>query len=357
MAPLYLTVLGVVLLMVVSLNPVWDSAVLANSKTYVYFLGASLPITIIVFCCSVCGFFVLAMLLLAGCGRQKANLEPCMYLFTSTITVLGLGLLFFSQNLQLTGHATYHDLMASCNISARTVPLVNTYDVLLRLRLRPDCLQKESVENCKDFQPNQPYTDFLKQLELEDKCSGFCYVKNQFTIGNTSQPPLTAVLAQQAVFKVLESKMGRKPGRAVRNAKRQETQGVFLLSANQTLSRSIVGDGDDTPLWEKIPKGDGNTEQNMMATGWMDAYPPTLFTNANYKTTCQGAAAREIRFTAMESGYLMYLTGVALLVSAIIIGFVKTASLCRIQEQEMEIVGLDPDGTGQFTSYAKKVLL
>jgi hypothetical protein len=360
----FLTIVGAMLLILVSITPVWDCVILLWSDTYVYFLGRSTPFWVISFCIGIVVVFLIAMMAMERLSRM-AHLtdQTFMYLFTATITTLGLGLLCFSLPLQWNTKVAYTELMRDCNIGPRTEPLYNYYNALLKMRVEPDCINLESIEQCAGYEEHYPFTGFLKQMELGYMCSGFCYGLGDkpLALGDNSTLPLTAVLAQQAsevspsAGNLIEAnqKQTSTRGHSGRHPKRQDTQTMVLLSAEQTLSRVA-------PLWETLPQGAGDTGNNMIPTGWMRAYPPTLFTNANFKTTCEGAAARELRFTAVESGILMYLEGAALLVTSIIMGFLKILSMCKRPKQEdaeVDIVALNPEGDGQLNSYAKKIML
>merc|ERR1719498_1864867 len=57
----------------------------------------------------------------------------------------------------------------------KTRPLHDHYNYLLKLRSQPGCINRTSVEKCPGYKESPPYTAFLKQLELDHACSGFCY--------------------------------------------------------------------------------------------------------------------------------------------------------------------------------------
>lgn len=351
-----MTLVGTFLLMLIVLTPVWDCVRLLYSQTYVYFLGRSAPVWASSFCGIVVLFFIMAMLSMEGCGgRKRAKTDHSfMYLFTSVITTLGLGLVLFSEPLVANSRTVYNELMMDCGHGAHTEPLSAYYNVLLNIRKQPDCINKASIENCSGFHRRDPYTGFLKELELGAMCSGFCYKASGNAMNTT--PPVAAVLqtafdaesAKKNLAEALQERTAKRNGRTARQKKHADsTEGVFLLSADQTLSRTAP-----VPVWDKLPRGVGNTVNNMMATGWMNAYPPTLFTNANFKTTCEGAAARQIRFSAIETGNLMYMQGAALLIVSVLLGFLKIATICRRGQQGL---AGDLDGNGQYQDYETNI--
>jgi len=350
-----LLIIGTILLCLVILSPIWDAVTLLYSSTYAYFIGRSECIWTLLFCVFVVVFYIMTMHLTTRFARPEMKTDQTfMYVFISTLTLLGLGLLVASTPMRNKSSTAYNQLLGNCNAFPRTEPLYwmlkEKYSELLTLRLTPDCINKVSIEQCAGYQADYPYTSFLKEMEFTYECSGFCYSGPAF---NHTEPPLASLVqqnettakAQDVVDAVAASlpehevKAGvarhiqprdevktdlvaALQGRSSQQQKVKRRKGVSLLTSD-------MGSNETVPLWEHIPKGRGNTGQEMVATGWMNKYPPNLFTDANYKTSCDGAAARELRFGAMEAGVLMYMEGAALLVIAAFAGFMKLCAMCR----------------------------
>jgi len=311
-------------------------------------------------------FFFVATLLLECLDRRKdKTMQPVLFLFTSTLTVLGLGLTLLSEPLRIDSHIAYNELMMTCNTGARTEPLSTYYSVLLNKRLQPDCINKTSVEQCSGFQDRPPYTNFLKQMELEYACSGFCYQAASQKLSKTKPTSLAAALKkvtkdagsddyvgllQSSRLTVVQQDLDGEAFSVVQitkntfqqrasssnlaglesHQKYENTQGLFVLAANHNKTKS-------TAVWSAPPVGLGDTVNNMAATGWMRSYPPTLFTDANYKTTCEGAAARELRFSAGDAANIMHYEGVGLLLFSVVGGFIHLCALCGTKEvQQVE---------------------
>lgn len=58
-------------------------------------------------------------------------------------------------------------------------------------------------------------------------------------------------------------------------------------------------------------------------------YPPTLFSDKNYKVSCEGMMARDLRNFAEDIGSQTLLQGICLVVTAVLVGFLKIAGFCR----------------------------
>lgn len=374
-----LTCMGAFVLFLVCLTPVWDSIKLLYCGTYVYFMGRMEPSLIIFFCCCIILLFIIATILTSTFARPETKTEQTfMYLFTSTICAVGLGLLFFSIPLQSHSSAAEHELMFDCTTGPRTAQLHAYYNVLLDVRQRPDCIKMQSVEDCQGYEERYPYTGFLKYLELSHSCSGFCYNAATDAGATNATLPLSAVLIQQgsegtpgAETATTELTDALQRGTGTRKERRARRSSIALLAIDaSTVEASTLESKESIPVhggwhWGYYPSwlphlawpetitktfttkkyiqsdpawetknivGYGNTVQNMQSTDWQNQYPPTLFTTANYKTTCEGAAARELRFTAADAGKMMHIEGTALFIVCVMVGFLKMMSMCKKQQ-------------------------
>lgn len=59
------------------------------------------------------------------------------------------------------------------------------------------------------------------------------------------------------------------------------------------------------------------------------SYPPTLFSKDNYQASCEGAAARHIKFFVAASSTLFAQEGICLLVTVVVVGLMKLVPMCR----------------------------
>lgn len=62
-------------------------------------------------------------------------------------------------------------------------------------------------------------------------------------------------------------------------------------------------------------------------------YPPTLFSRSNYKVSCEGAAARHVRFSVSSSASAFMHEGVFLILVSVAVGLLKLIGQCRSQAE------------------------
>merc|ERR1740121_2276241 len=154
---------------------------------------------------------------------------------------------------------------------------------LLGLRKDAACGGEDSVETCKGYEAHERYTPYLKGMEENFRCSGFCYESPSVAGQNTSL--LAKVKRQQLV-------------------QRQQVHAQPTQAANASVARPAL------VAAEKQPPRKGGIKK----------YPPTLFSNANFLASCDGAAARNLINFARDTGYQMWYMGVVLIALAMVIG-------------------------------------
>lgn len=77
--------------------------------------------------------------------------------------------------------------------------------------------------------------------------------------------------------------------------------------------------------------GGGNAgwgEANSTNIGAKGVYVPSLFTDAEYRASCDGMAARDLKYSALDIANVLYWEGVVLLFSVILSGFLRICGLC-----------------------------
>lgn len=62
--------------------------------------------------------------------------------------------------------------------------------------------------------------------------------------------------------------------------------------------------------------------------GKQGIYPPTLYSNANYQNSCDGMAARDLKYQAMHVAQMVYCEGIFLLGSVLLGGLLKVCGFC-----------------------------
>merc|ERR1719401_2489736 len=91
---------------------------------------------------------------------------------------------------------TYNHLMHQCDFSEHTHRLYEYSQVLHNMRRLPGCADKYTVEECEGYEDGPPYTSFLKAMEADFRCSGFCYKPPSMIAGTAqvTQPQVTQAL-------------------------------------------------------------------------------------------------------------------------------------------------------------------
>merc|ERR1719356_609026 len=100
-----------------------------------------------------------------GYSKPKAQTEQTIMMIANVfITLLGIALMLVSLPLSRQSVATYNNLMHRCDYSPQTHRVYEYSQVLQNIRQSPG------------YEDAHPYTSFLKTIENELRCSGFCYV-------------------------------------------------------------------------------------------------------------------------------------------------------------------------------------
>lgn len=250
--------LGLVLLAMLCFLPVWDSVDMLQNVNYAFWGPPGLPLTVI----SVSGlilvfFFVTAEAFFNRWRNEIHTAQSLVVMSSLFVMLLGLVLVLISLPLTHRTLALHNDIAYECGISEVTRPVALHYADLLKIRQMPKCAPEASVENCLGYKEDPPITGYLKHMESEFRCSGFCYKAPRTNVTNTHTP-------------------------------RRET--------------AISGD-------------------KAFNAGGMIASPPTLFSLSNFNASCDGAAARNLIAFSQDTGKEMWYVGVALISLSVVMNF------------------------------------
>eukprot|EP00429_Kryptoperidinium_foliaceum_P101236 CAMPEP_0176253308 /NCGR_PEP_ID=MMETSP0121_2-20121125/35949_1 /TAXON_ID=160619 /ORGANISM="Kryptoperidinium foliaceum, Strain CCMP 1326" /LENGTH=248 /DNA_ID=CAMNT_0017593081 /DNA_START=12 /DNA_END=755 /DNA_ORIENTATION=+ len=169
-----LLVAGVLTLQLVVVPPIWDATNLLDDPAFAYFVGSSAPAWVIGACLGAVLVYAAGLASFFRFSREDSKTsQNVLRITTGVITGLGVALLFLSQPLVHDSGAASQELFATCHAGARSRSLADQYAGLRELRLQPDCMAKESVEQCEGYQKSAPGS-VLKSFELDYACSGFC---------------------------------------------------------------------------------------------------------------------------------------------------------------------------------------
>jgi hypothetical protein len=208
----FVTLGGLILAKVLIAFPVSDSFGLLADFNYVFWSGPSLPITIIA---SLIGMLVVYILVSGSMGGRDTpyytlhDLATLVSFFLSALgVILALAALFLIH--KETPVST--SLLYSCNGGALSRQVSNAYFNLLTLRQSPACVNKFSVSECEGFGAAAPrkYARYLKELEENYHCSGFCYSDAAFSAANHNATS-KAASGKSAVNKSIGMNKGHAP--------------------------------------------------------------------------------------------------------------------------------------------------
>lgn len=262
--------MGLILLAMLCFLPIWDSIDMLRNINYSFWIQRGLPITVIVVSCLIILFFFFTTEAFFGRWKNELHTTQSLVVMASLfITLLGLLLVLVSLPLSQKAIETHNDIVYQCGNTQATRNLRDYYYTLLTLRRTPACMKEYSVEDCEGYSEEKPYAGYLKSMENTFRCSGFCY-----------EPTSNSVSSLQTNRTAVE-KSSDKGGRL----KRRRAIRTSLAAGNEPL-----------------------------------AYPPTLFSNANFEASCDGAAARNLINFARDTGYQMWYNGVVLIAMSICMG-------------------------------------
>jgi len=222
--------------------------------------------------------------------------QTIMMIANIFITLLGLVLMLLSLPLSRQAIDTYNNLMHRCDYSAQTHRMYEYSQVLHNIRRTPSCASKFSVEECPGYEDAAPYTSFLKTMETQFRCSGFCY---------------------------------RPMGAAAESSTKDAS---FVGKERRVVGGSQRHKDHITPLSLQAVSAETAVVRDKEVMLQVQQYPPTLFSDSNYQASCEGMAARDMKNFAGDVGFQTFYQGIYLVVIAIATGFLKLISFCVKRE-------------------------
>lgn len=376
-------IIGSIMIVLIWAFPLWNAAQLLSDSNYVFWMGRYMPLTII------CGtvfllllWFMTVLFFFKFSQMQDRTEQTVLMIGCIFVTLLGLVLVLTSLIFMGRVEEMRDNLWNHCGMTSDTISLSAHYEALKKLRETPDCLNRLSVKECVGYVSTIPFTGFLESAEKEFKCSGFCLPGSDTTLLQPAVPPERA-LPRIAPAPALPVYPGAAPATATRQAA-SNTAPVAAAPPSSPTPFVTVGTAAPTVRSDTAPAGQGYDEtdedfvhddQEVSSTALFlrarhrdqitpvaltemgdtlaqvpgpptVAYPPTLFSKANYRTSCQGMMARNLKFTAVEIGTRTFVQGVFLILIAIGVGFLMLIGFC-VNTKPQEFQGLH--GNPQIT--------
>eukprot|EP00971_Amphidinium_carterae_P130715 2589320-Amphidinium_carterae.1 len=254
---------GTMLLLMLSLVPMWNALSLIQDANYVFWNGWGVPAFIIGVCVATMVLYIVGVILLFQYTHPDLlNTQTTTAIVNLFLKLLGLLLMIASMPLSRQAHATFSNLMFNCEHSQMTHRTWELAQVLQQIRQTPECMQQYSVEECAGYEEVYPYSNYLRLLEDNYFCSGFCYRP----LSNSSTPTISGM----------------------KDVWRQSSSA--LLSEEAHLTQHHHG---------------GFSLEELEAEGG-DIYPPTLFSQAHFKLHCEGMAGRDVLNFAGDVSWMCF---------------------------------------------------
>jgi len=309
---LIFTTTGIVLLALLCVVPVWNAVALMSDSNFVFWVGRNLPVWMMVFCFFLIVLYIITILTFFSYARLEVQNEQTIMMIANVfITLLGLVLMLVSLPLSRSSVETYHNLMHRCDYSEQTHRMYEYSQVLQNIRSTPECMAMYSVEECVGYADAPPYTTFLKAMETDFRCSGFCY-----------RPPANVALVAEEPASSDETAPEADAPENIpllqqSNQRKHRKDRVTPLALLSTIADKVGG-------VSAAVVGDGESQPAPVAS----RYPPSLFSDANYQASCEGMAARDMKNFAGDVGYQTFYQGIYLVVVAVTMGFLKLVGFC-----------------------------
>lgn len=254
--------IGIFMLGMLVLLPVWNAVALKHDEAYMFFLGDTFPDIILIICFSTLGLYAFTICCLARCsGASWWNDDTMITVGACFVTLLGLAMLAVASPMRAACSAVVRDVWSNCRFGPSTRELVTASASLQVLRAQPACSGAESVEQCAGYVQTSA-SAALKAMELQWKCSGFCY-----------EPPDNGPDSAAAAFR-------------------------------DALHLPLCSDGAPPPC-ETMPR------------------PHTLFSLEEHLVSCDGTAARDINSIGSDVTEQLFLEGAMLVTIPVIVGFLR----------------------------------
>jgi len=273
---------GSLFLALLAVTPIWNAASLLNDFNYIFWAGDRTPTWIIIVSTSIVILYAVTSGIFFRRVHSSQAEQTIMTMASLFITLFGLFLMLVSMPLTQQAVLTSTNLLYNCDSSMQTHRLYEYSHVLQNIRAGAACAKKFSVEECDGYQSSPPFTDFLKNMENNFRCAGFCHKAS------------VAKDASASKAKLAKNKDHVTPSFAEeRNLEAADSE--FVIATHHDASAK---------------------------------YPPTLFSDSNFQASCDGMASRDIKNFAGDIGRQTFFQGIYLVLIAVATGFLKLLGVC-----------------------------
>lgn len=284
-SPIFMfTVLGLNMMALLMMIPLWNAAIMLQDPLFSYFLGTRIPTMIIWGCALIVLVYIVTILAFFYRTHEVTHTEQTMLnIGLMFIALMGALALLMAYPMRPAAIAIGTDLMQNSQYSSNTYRIYMTSLELQALRSQPRCISLDSVEDCDGFVQNR-YTNLLKHMESTLSCSGWGARANS-TQAPTSLQPLEPRPISISAYEY--------------RTKFQHALGASLGQPSEEASK------DKTP-----------------------SSPHTLFSRTEHTSSCDGMAGRKLKYFLEDTAAELFYEGMYLLCIFVAIGFLKLLNVC-----------------------------
>jgi len=270
---------GLTVLCCLVVLPVSDAIMLLHDFNYIFWSGQVLPTAVIIVLVSVLFIYLVTSGSMGVQGVENYKAHHLSTLVTTFSTLLGVILVLASLVLHYREQQVISALSYNCQ-GTLVSSVRQSYQNLLNLRLGSQCAHEWSIETCPGYAEaaSPANAAFLKACESTFHCSGFCYV-----------------------------------------ARGQEN--ASLVEVASQIPASFLGKSSEQA-------GHTSKVERTLRTAYL---PPALFSQSQYKTTCNSAAARNLTNVPIAMSKAWWWMAIALIGASIFVSFAEWLCASRLK--------------------------
>lgn len=339
--------MGLVMLCMMSLIPVWNAFKMLLDPLIMYMVGISIPAWILGICFGVLLVYLVIMWVFFRCTSAENKNEQTMFTIANVFVLLfGSMLLILSIPLESRTQYLSSQIFHKCTSAPPMVQLFQESSLLINLRVQSSCIEQASVETCTGYRQTSTSL-LLKEMENRYKCSGIC-----FGSATTHNSTIEAILRSASNSSKVNSSISLL-GRPRAMQHRSIAQRLGASMEQTQLSLGSYRDVSSRSWLINLAKADAEMQASEGVTAEIVLpYPPTLFSAGNFQASCDGMAARTLSHFGGDVARELSIHGLFLVTVSIVAASVKLVSICRKGSKHMHRKSMQQLPAGMDRSFA-----
>lgn len=306
---------GVLMWFVICMIPIYGAIRIWTNTVYSYFVGDYVSELMIAICVGMLIFYLFTVWAFFTCGRDEEKTEDnLLAILLLTSLLLGVGLLIMAYLYSDVYGGAVEDMSDDCMSWSKSGTLYDEYQMLLAIRETDSCKDLVSVTLCDAYNASD-YSEIsmLETIEATYMCAGYCDSLSSSDTTTTS----------------LKTKANKLNSEEWHNLRLKLTK-TSLLQSNVNVSHFIDALSSDTKptpkMSPKIP-----LPISVEAVVFPDAFsfPPTLFSLADYQTTCTAQLIHDFDYNLGSVATFLYVEALCVVFVAIVIAIYSLYIMCR----------------------------